>query len=239
MKIYLILLLINLSFSVSAQERFLDVVFDLDWTLLYPIKDPSKVKPEKLIEADGGYYRVADWTEEVLTQLSERPDVRISFYSGGSIIRNIEALKKIKLASGKSAFDIAFKILNNADLFTVSDDQSLPFNQRFKKDLTRINSNISLVILVDDSKNFTMPGQEAHQLWLGKTYNFYEIAEDLPLERGAYDPKTISEWRRERNKMLSIYESIMKVYNKKETLIPIEFLPLELPAAKTCDWPFY
>ncbi len=235
------LLLFTLLFNVHAmaQEAVMDIVFDLDWTLLYPLKDKPNSKFSRVIEASDELYRIADGTEDILLRLHEMPNVRISFYSGGNTPRNIEALKKIQLANGQNAFDIAYKILNVSDLAPISNDESLPFTQRFKKDLTRINSDISRVILVDDSKNFVLPEQYRHQLWLGKTYNYYESFNEVPGIKDNYDPPNLKEWMRERNKLYSVYEAILEVYVKKELPNAIEYLPKELPFSGPCNLHFH
>lgn len=217
----------------------MDVVFDLDWTLLYPLKENPNGKFSKVIEASDELYRIADGAEDVLLRLYEMPNVRISFYSGGNTARNIEALKKIQLANGQSAFDIAYKVLNVSDLAAISYDESLPFTQRFKKDLSRINSDISRVILIDDSKNFALAEQSRHQLWLGKTYNYYEKFDDIPLVKDGYDPPNLKEWMRERNKIYSAYEAVLEVYANKELPNAIEFLPKELPLSGPCNLYFH
>lgn len=212
------------------------MVFDLDWTLLYPLDENTVANPLKTVLFQGERYRVSDHTSEVLAQLFRKKDIRVSFYSGGSADRNAAVLKQIFISENMTAYDLAYKVLNKEDLIKVSDDPSLSFTQRLKKDLTKIQPDLNRVVLFDDSANYTLEEQKKNQLWLGKTYTFYEHKSDIPIHRTEYDPPTISEWRRERNKVLSIYEAIEQVYENRSHKNPASFLPKELPKATAmCD----
>jgi hypothetical protein len=216
-----------LSGSVLAQT--VDIVFDLDWTLVYPLSESSTADPTKVIWAQGKPYRVTDWTSEVLGKLARKKELRISFFSGGQAARNFEILKQIKLPDGRSAFEIAYKMLHFEDLMEVSTDQNLPFDQKYKKSLTKINPDLTRLIMVDDSYEFVPFDQKRNELWLGGTYNFYEKAEDIPKTKGLYDPPSISKWKAERNKLLSAYDAIEMVYRNRKNKDPLKFLPRKLP----------
>ncbi len=227
MRVFILLgLLVHYSWSCFGQT--IDVVFDLDWTLVYPLENSHSANTAKVIWAQGKPYRITEWTSEVLGELSKKRDLRISFFSGGDKIRNIELLKQIILPNQKSAFDIAYKTLHEEDLIEINSDESLAFTSRFKKSLTKINPDLDRIILVDDSIGFTPPEQRRNQLWLGETYDFYEDSNDIPAIKREHDPPTIQHWKNERNKLLSVYNEVEKVYLKRHSKKPLEFLPTKI-----------
>lgn len=213
------------------------MIFDIDWTIVYPLKGDVVVDNINVIMADGEPYRLTTWTQEVLHRLSQKPDLRISFYSGGNATRNAELLKAIILPDGKSAYDIAYKILNKEDLVVVSTDPTLPFTKRFNKDVSKVQPDLRRVIHVDDSFKFTLPGQERNQVWLGETYNFYENFEDIPEHPTRFDPPNFQAWEHEKHKLISVYEMIEKVHAKRDEVNPLLYLPTHLPTTSgTCNF---
>jgi hypothetical protein len=223
-----LLLFLGIFFLPASYGQIIDVVFDLDWTLVYPLSERPQMM-EEILEVEGKYYRLTDWSKEVLLQLHRKPDVRVSFFSGGESSRNLELLKKIRLNDELSALDIAYKVLSKNDLTTVNEDPSLAFTQRFKKDLTLINADLSRVVLVDDSREFVLPDQKKNQLWLGETYNFYATQDELPKLPRQYDPPDPARWGRERKKMLSVYGALDEIYQHRSEKDVLRRLPVELP----------
>lgn len=193
-------------FVISAAQAQIDIVFDIDWTLVYPVDETMKNDPRVYL-AQGEYYRVSDGAEEVIASLSQDPRFRVSFFSGGDRLRNEELLKKIALPlDSKTAFDVAYKVLSKKDLAVVSTDKKLRFSERFKKDLTLVNKDLNQVVLVDDLKNFTPSGQEDNLLWIGKTYTYQEKFKKLPPSK--YVPISELSWLSERYKMYWVYSAI-------------------------------
>lgn len=178
----------------------IDIVFDLDWTLIYDAFD--YVGPY-VTASKGRNYRISDFAGEILYALSLIPGARISFFSGNDAVRNEDVLKSINLPDGRTAYDIAFQILSAEDL-TLKKDASGTFSQRFMKDLNKVDKNIDLnrTVIVEDIKKFVPHQQLRNVLWLGKTYNYYNTYSEVPEKSGEYIPENYMQWNLERNKLL-------------------------------------
>ncbi len=194
----------------------IDIVFDLDWTIINPTTEAmAEAVPENTIRIDEKLYRFSDHTFEVLSSLHQIPDVRISYFSGGAAERNHTVIKaiyeKINLLYPNNNFKFN-KILSATNLTQVSADLDLKFSQRYKKDLSA-HFDLNNAVLVDDIQKFILPGQEKNMLWLGKTYNDRPLYQLAPLEEPAdtaYSAPNEIEWRRDRNKLLIIQQTILK-----------------------------
>jgi hypothetical protein len=89
---------------------------------------------------------------EELENLKNRPNVQITFFSGGSDARNRALLQAIKLPDGSNALQMAKNVEGLTDLTHVS--YAGPFTDRFDKDISaHVTSEIENAITVDD-KNF-------------------------------------------------------------------------------------
>lgn len=180
----------------------IDIVFDIDWTTFYTVHpDKPNQADDKAIIVEGKAYRPTDHLGEVLEKLSQRPEVRISFFSGGERSRNETLLKAFKLPSGRSAYDIAYKVLSKENLTTVSEDASLGFSERYKKSMAGIlpGATAERTILVDDQVNFAVkPWKAVASLGV---FNFQKEF-DPSNAREAYFPKDKEQWLAERDKAL-------------------------------------
>lgn len=208
--------------GVSRAASVKDVVFDVDWTLASEV-EPLHSDPAHTIVVEGKSFRIADGAEEIMTRLAHDGRVRISFFSGGDANRNLTLLKEIRLTdgSGRSFYDIAYKVLSKDDMTVVSADPALKFTDRFKKDLQKISPDLNDIVLVDDVRHFTAPGQEKNVLWLKKTYSHFETYEDAvsARKRGQdlqYIPKTRERWFYERKKLYGVFEIILGALNESE-----------------------
>lgn len=220
--------------SAARAGEPIDYVFDLDWTLFYVLPKDSPVRDQHTYFFGDEGYRVADYAVEVLTDIANWPDARISFFSGGLPERNEALLKALQIPGHGTAWDLAYKVLNKDDLTRVSNDESLKFSKRFKKDLQKISPNLNRVALADDTPTFVLPGQDANQLWV-PTYSFYSRFENVPAEKAQYDPADEAAWLSERRKMLQIWEAFRKMHQHRETENPLQYLPKDLPdAASPC-----
>jgi len=157
---HLILIAIFLSFPVSAQT--LDFVLDLDGVLIF--KPAADAPPEKVIEADGKKYRVADWAGEFLQFLADIPNSRITFFSSLPNKRNIEALQKIVLPNGKTAVQIA--IGENGELRIFDTELLLNNEGHNQKDLDKLPFQFSRnrILLLDDQDGFIVRTQRRNYL---------------------------------------------------------------------------
>lgn len=203
--------------SPADADDFIHIVFDIDWTLVSEVEKSSiPISKSNLVEVDGKFYRIKDWSREMLTELSKRPDVKISFFSGGGRDRNIDLLSKISLMDGskRSFLDISHKVLSFDDLteIPVSLRKGERFSDRYKKDLRKLGLKRGKTIIVEDNYRFAINEvQKKHFLWLGPTYNHYERFIDLPLKiisekESLFIPKTHDQWLLGRNKLAAIWD---------------------------------
>jgi hypothetical protein len=218
LSIFLTVVSLGLAFSPSAPALSpapIDIVFDLDWTLINPTNEEmARVDDRDIIRFQNEIYRITNQAIDVLIELHQQPEVRISFFSGGSAERNQFAIKAIyeKIhARTKNNQAQPFRILSAGDLTTVSDRTDLKFTERYKKDLSRF-FDLKSAVLIDDVANFTMPGQERNILWIGKTYNDrpqFEVSYVANPRDAAYLAPNQSEWLRDRNKLLPVKEALL------------------------------
>ena len=210
-------------FQVLDSDHWRHVVFDLDWTLINPLQVYSTAPADRIIEIDGIRYQISDDVEEVLGRLSQNPNVRISFFSGGDQSRNLRALKEIKLkdGSGRSLYDLAFRILSKHDLTekgkTLSSES---WSKLVGKDTSKISSHSRNLVLIDDMQTSAL--NEGNTLWLGRTYDVFETYDDVVRARQAgvrsrYLPASKEEWRAAKKRMLSI-EAILNEALEEERL---------------------
>lgn len=197
-------LLLCLVVSAARAADTIHVVFDIDWTLVYPLEQaPARPDPRAVL-INGKWYRYTDGAAEALEELSRMPGVKISFFSGGDTERNRALLKNLKLPSGKRAEDIAEKILGADDMTAIDPDVTKKFSERMRKDLRKISPDLDQVILVDDMKAFALEGQEKNMYWLGQTYNFapnYEAAARRAADGSAWEAPSKESWLLEREKL--------------------------------------
>ncbi|MBP7843908.1 MAG: hypothetical protein KA116_03770 [Proteobacteria bacterium] len=210
-----LLWLILILFSNRAFS-WTDVVFDLDEVLIYR-EGSGRPTPSdaQVIEANGVKYWVGNGVPEMLEHLSRNPDIRISFFSFSLRERNVEALQKITLPSGKTAYDLAKEHNQNATQPRIysSEDAVVDTDTWKKKDLRKIAPDIDFTraFLVDDNKDWILPEQKRNLLFAP------ELAKDLrgegarsavrdDLEYGEVEEakKTAQKFLIERNKSLRI-----------------------------------
>jgi hypothetical protein len=198
-----------------------DVVFDLDWTLFYPVK---KFETPQTVQIGEEFYQPAEHAVEVLSKLHQSGH-RVSLFSGGQARRNQALASYLKSkVQARGARDFSFyKVLNFEDLSrregTAETDK---FAVRFAKDLTKINSDLSHVILVDDLPEFALKGQEKNVFGLGKTYAFHRTF--VPDSQGVYDPPNRQEWLRERLKIREFYRLFTEAEGDPEPLVRLKAL---------------
>ncbi|OFZ26961.1 MAG: hypothetical protein A2381_20260 [Bdellovibrionales bacterium RIFOXYB1_FULL_37_110] len=226
---HITLLLISILFGVlvlqtsvvAKEDEIIDIVFDLDWTLVCELEDGSHAHGN-ILDISRKKYRIANWAEEMLVLLASRPNVRLSFYSGGDQIRNLEILKEIILPEKNiSVFDLAYKILSKDDMDEVSQEKTLRFSQRYKKNAAKINSNLNNVIIIDDVSDFTLASQKQNLLWLGPTFNHYDSYELVKKARkldptNKYIPKNQAQWKLNQDRLLVIYGILDEALEKTQ-----------------------
>lgn len=185
----------------ASSSKVRHVVFDIDWTIT------SEVKPEqsgpRIIMVEGKKYFIQDGVEEFIENLLRHENVKISFFSGGSLSRNHNLLASIKLADGRTLESIAYKILNRDDLTPVPNIPSTEkFFKRYKKDLTKVSPDLRELVMIDDTEHFVLNSQqEEHVIYLGKTYEHFETFKEATKVSGEYVPATEGEWSFARKKM--------------------------------------
>lgn len=202
--------------AVEANPKH--IVFDIDWTITSELGPSYKGKGQQVIEVEGKKYFVHDGLEELIEELLEKKDLKISFFSGGSSSRNHALLKEIKLSNGKTLEEIAYKILGKEDLTEVAgaaDEKK--FFKRYKKDLTKISKDLSNLVMIDDTEHFVLDAiQENHVLWTGKTYDHFDRFADALDSSGEYIPRTMSEWSFARKKLIILKGAINQAYYESQ-----------------------
>lgn len=169
----------------ATHKKPIDVVVDLDWTLIYELPTrPDTMNDPDVFEFKGKYFRYSNYAREYLVALHNDPRFRVSFYSGGDRERVEFTLKNLNLRPDLTAFDIAFQVLNFGSL-DEADRTAKEFPKRYKKNLRRIIESIDFdrAVLVDDIAHFLLHGQERAMLWLGKTYKYFATLADVKKAR--------------------------------------------------------
>jgi hypothetical protein len=192
------------------------VVFDIDWTITSQVT--PNFKDNRIIEVEGKKYFVHDGIEQFVEELLQKKEMNISFFSGGSKSRNHSLLRQIKLSDGRSLEDIAYKILNSEDLTRV--EGAIPsdkFSLRYKKDLNKITTDLSNLVMIEDTLHFVLnQKQEEHVLFLGKTFLHFENFSDAKLGTGEYIPRSVGEWSLARKKLLILNSAFNAAYTETE-----------------------
>lgn len=196
--------------AFAGPAKPIDIVFDLDWTLVYTA-NPESVQADHrdIIEFESVSYRLSDYTVEVLAYLVQDPRFRVSIFSGGSKKRNEKILEvieqKIRQRSGIiGGGSLFYKVLSLQDLRTRLQPDGQRFAQKFGKPLQAIEGvDLERAVLIDDVRAFAEKGQGENLLWIESTY------EDLPdyklkatRPHDAYLPADQMTWRLERQKLL-------------------------------------
>jgi len=193
----------------EISDGAINLVFDIDYTIVQPATD---LKDPDVIKVGDEFYKVNNWSREIIESLSRHSNVRISFFSGGKKDRNIKLLKKIKVNNGQSLFELTSDVFSFSDLHEVSKEGR--FSERLKKDLGKLGFDLDRTILIDDNAMFAYDGQEKNMLWLGKTYHHYEDFQKSYSDIGKvgvlqeFIPSNFQEWFLARNKLKFVYELI-------------------------------
>ncbi len=203
MKLFLLSLLISLSVQAGLP---LDIVFDIDLTIVAIVQDgpggdqlADPTNPGRNVVTVGDErYRIYDGLRELMEKLEKEQKagkIRISFFSGGEEVRNEELLKKIKLSNGRSLWDLApGRVLGRSSMTPTGREPPARIRERFKKDLTKINPDLSDVILIDDIKEFVPESQRGNMLWIGEDFPYPDRTHTPP---EIIDPDLLA---REKNK---------------------------------------
>ncbi|MCM2278552.1 MAG: HAD family hydrolase [Oligoflexia bacterium] len=189
----------------------LDIVLDLDWTLVYEIFDDRQLTgaTQDVFEISGRRYVFADGAGEFIQRLLALPGARVSFFSGGEEGRNRAVLERLRLPDGRTAMSIAHRVLSRDALVAVPGAaETAPFTDRFKKDLGRAlpEADLSRLIWLDDQKGFGLPEQQRNLLLLEPTYDYLahyqrgreQVRQGLKLR---YLPPSRELWALEREKL--------------------------------------
>ena len=220
--------------SISSTDQTIHIVFDLDWTLIYPLNGEIREISNKSF---GFYkdelYRLADWSTEMITNLANTDNIKISFFSGGPNDRNKHLLQNFFLndGSGRSYFDITHKLLSKEDLTTVRKENldKIDFTEKFKKDLRKVSSNTNNVILIDDNFRFALSKKmRKNIIWLGHQYiHFEKYSETVKQNVIHYDkkyiPKHFINWKYNKNKLGLVWVALnlaIKDYKSSNNDLP-------------------
>ncbi len=224
MKTFLLFLLL----SVSAHAGLpVDIVFDIDLTIVSLINDrpggdllADPANPTRNIvnihhgEMDENY-RVFEGVTDLMEKLEKEQRagrVRVSFFSGGTEARNEALLRSIKLKNGTSLWDLApGRVLGRNSMTPTGLKPPARIREQFKKDLTKINPDLSDVIIIDDIKEFVPDSQRGNMLWIGEEFPF---PDRTPIPPTTVDPEILA---RERNKYQWISGQIDRALTQRFT----------------------
>jgi hypothetical protein len=228
--IYLFIILIfcgcaTSSRKIASEEAIYDIVFDIDWTIVYQVRE-KYIGSAGVMKIGEEYYHESFDLISLMDDLFARPNVRVSFFSGGSSERNMELLAKIKLSNGKSLQEMAYKILSLNDLEirpgVNPNDSSVKFSKKYQKNLLRVNSDLKNVMMIDDIENFLPTEQSDHMFFLQKTYEFFpsfSAAETARLTnelRADYIPSSYQEYIGEKHKLAWVKDVLDRSFEKIE-----------------------
>lgn len=201
------------------------IVFDLDWTLIYPTTpDKAELDPKDIIRFENHIYRITPHAVEILTRLQQE-GYKISLFSGGSHERNEYVAQQLRAQAKKLGINLDFfKILsfNDLTLKTAPNGAPLRFSDKYAKDLSKINPDTSQVLLVDDISKFSIGEQRNSLLHLFPTYNDSPLPPSQMARRqlktsaaeAGYEAPNDIEWHKERNKLLWVYDLIKTTQNQ-------------------------
>lgn len=196
----------------SSERIERHVVFDLDWTLFSEF-DPKIIHPdpERVFIVEGKSYYLSPHAKELVRFLHES-GIQISFFSGGHKERNLGLLRQVEIEGLGTFEDIAFQTLHREHLTILSTDESLPFTERYKKDLKKVHKNLDEIIILDDDFRFVVNSdQKKNMFWLGPTYQVLERYDQLPLYANTtttYLPATEEAFDLAKNKLLVVKEAL-------------------------------
>lgn len=198
---------------MPAQTQALDIVFDLDWTLIGEVKSTTDIAASEILVYEQERYRLLPGARELIRSLLAEGRVRISFFSGGQRERNEAVLKQV-MVDGQSLYDLAYKVLSRGDLTDLSAEvaSDARFSERYKKDLRLVNPDLTKVIMIDDNDLFAVDeSQRRNFIWLGETFeNLEHYSTQATLKMQAkYRPKNYSSWLSSRLK-LPVVDLILK-----------------------------
>lgn len=222
------LLIFVLLFSACAElarypantDEIRHVVFDIDWTIISEIKEGRKVPSKRVIEVDGHRYFVAEGLEEFIQSILDKKDVKISFFSGGELVRNEELLSKIKLKDQRSLKEIAYKVLSFEDLIVMDAPEGAPFAERYKKDLTKVSSDLDQLIMFDDTYNFSLETkvqQSNHVFFIGSTLEYFESFKDAKGLTGKFIPRSYEQWLLSNKKLYILNVAFNEAYMESKS----------------------
>lgn len=193
----------------SAINSPIDIVFDLDWTVISPLKKAPKDLKNTFVY-NGEFFRISDWFIESIEDLIQDDRVRISFFTGGDLPRSEKLVEEIFLTDGRKLKDIVFKNLTFNDLDIIADpnDKQLKFFQRYNKNLARYFPDLDRTIIVDDSQSVPLD-QRKNLIWIKDSFTFYD---DFPsVQKDKFDPPSFGHFSFERNRLLSANAHIKKM----------------------------
>ncbi len=216
---------------LSFGQGRLNVVFDLDWTLLNSTTEAMvQAEPSGTFSFEGKWYRIAHGTAESIKKLHEQ-GIDVSLFSGGGSERNDFAAKiiqqQVNELIGNNEFQFK-QVLDLHDLLVVSTDPNARFAEKYKKELSRF-FDVERTLIVDDMMAFSVKGQEKNLVWLGKTYNDrprFELQSSESAEAKAYSAPDFLEWLRDYNKIITAVADILKakaIMQKSNISLPEAF----------------
>lgn len=221
------------------REKELHVVLDIDWTIVSNFEPEFSDAPiDRLVEADGKKYVIRDGLEELIEYLLEE-NIKVSFFSGGTKVRNEELLSRIYLRDGRSLKDIAYRVKNFDDLTVVPNvPETAKFQEKYKKDMHKIHADLKQLAWFDDATSFYIDeSQKRNLVHIGPSFKFFENFDQALKHTGNYIPDKFGMYYFDRKKMdilkFHIQEALKLVDEKKVTFSEaIEIVAKKIDYAK-------
>jgi|GEM_PF-1608066 len=197
------------------------VVFDLDWTLIYPItNEQAALETESVVKFGNEFFRLSDHAIAAVAYL-HAAGFDVSYFSGEMKDRNLAVIDFIYAKLQEQYADVGakswrpFAIGDVGDLEPFGNDPNARFAERLKKNIARWqpNADLTRTVLVEDMQQFAPPpkagevDQRRGLLWLQETFESIldhdAWSESTPPEtRTKYHPPSRERWAIERNKIV-------------------------------------
>ncbi|MBP7844016.1 MAG: zeta toxin family protein [Proteobacteria bacterium] len=197
---------------LRRSQSYYDIVFDIDWTLFYVLKDAVAGS----VDFEGQHfmpYRGLDRFFKVLIEMI--PNLRIHFMSGASEARIKKFLSEIKLDSVKPILDLTYTVVGVEGLHKrEASETAQKFTDIYAKSFYSLTplAHPDRSILLDDQPDFALaPLRAANSLG---NYAHFLSFEEAQKSGSKYAPKSYLEWELDRDRLALIIAVIEEAYRR-------------------------
>jgi hypothetical protein len=197
---------------LRRSQSYYDIVFDIDWTLFYVLKDAVAGS----VDFEGQHfmpYRGLDRFFKILFEMI--PNLRIHFMSGASEARIKKFLNEIKLDSVKPILDLTYTVVGVEGLHKrEASETAQKFTEIYAKSFYSLTplAHPNRSILLDDQPDFALaPLRAANSLG---NYAHFLSFEEAQKSGSKYAPKSYREWELDRDRLALIIAVIEEAYRR-------------------------